>query len=168
MTGYIMPAPGCGSAWLERLVWDQEVAGSNPVTPIITCSIFLPGKPFVSGLPFSCRHFVHILLYTVPFPAELIPSGLSRPAIPAHPPGHPGSPARPSWLSRLTIPAIPPGHLSHSAHPARPARFRADFPHLILQRLSWYNRQIFTGTGGAGPSLCSNVCTVLSTWFRSN
>ena len=24
----------CGSAWLERLVWDQEVAGSNPVTPI--------------------------------------------------------------------------------------------------------------------------------------
>ena len=27
-------SPGCGSAWLERLVWDQEVAGSNPVTPI--------------------------------------------------------------------------------------------------------------------------------------
>ena len=27
---------GCGSAWLERLVWDQEVAGSNPVTPIGT------------------------------------------------------------------------------------------------------------------------------------
>ena len=27
---------GCGSAWLERLVWDQEVAGSNPVTPIFT------------------------------------------------------------------------------------------------------------------------------------
>ena len=26
---------GCGSAWLERLVWDQEVAGSNPVTPTI-------------------------------------------------------------------------------------------------------------------------------------
>jgi iron complex transport system substrate-binding protein len=25
---------GCSSAWLERLVWDQEVAGSNPVTPI--------------------------------------------------------------------------------------------------------------------------------------
>ena len=25
---------GCGSAGLERLVWDQEVAGSNPVTPI--------------------------------------------------------------------------------------------------------------------------------------
>ena len=22
--------PGCGSAWLERLIWDQEVAGSNP------------------------------------------------------------------------------------------------------------------------------------------
>ena len=26
-------ATGCSSAWLERLVWDQEVAGSNPVTP---------------------------------------------------------------------------------------------------------------------------------------
>ena len=26
---------GCGSAWLERLVWDQEVAGSNPVTPTV-------------------------------------------------------------------------------------------------------------------------------------
>ena len=26
---------GCGSAWLERLVWDQEVAGSNPVTPTL-------------------------------------------------------------------------------------------------------------------------------------
>ena len=26
---------GCGSVWLERLVWDQEVAGSNPVTPIL-------------------------------------------------------------------------------------------------------------------------------------
>ena len=24
---------GCGSAWLERLVGQQEVAGSNPVTP---------------------------------------------------------------------------------------------------------------------------------------
>lgn len=23
---------GCGSAWLEHLIWDQEVAGSNPVT----------------------------------------------------------------------------------------------------------------------------------------
>ena len=31
---YRMRMTGCGSAWLERLVWDQEVAGSNPVTPI--------------------------------------------------------------------------------------------------------------------------------------
>ena len=29
-------ASGCGSAWLEHLVWDQGVAGSNPVTPIVT------------------------------------------------------------------------------------------------------------------------------------
>ena len=33
-TGNVVIIPGCGSAWLERLVWDQEVAGSNPVTPI--------------------------------------------------------------------------------------------------------------------------------------
>ena len=26
---------GCGSVWLERVVWDHEAAGSNPVTPMI-------------------------------------------------------------------------------------------------------------------------------------
>ena len=30
----IQDKPGCGSVWLECLIWDQEVAGSNPVTPI--------------------------------------------------------------------------------------------------------------------------------------
>lgn len=30
---------GCSSAWLERVVWDHEVAGSNPVTP--TCHLKL-------------------------------------------------------------------------------------------------------------------------------
>jgi len=25
--------PGCGAAWLARLIWDQEVVGSNPVSP---------------------------------------------------------------------------------------------------------------------------------------
>lgn len=29
---------GCSSAWLEHLVWDQDVAGSNPVTPIFALS----------------------------------------------------------------------------------------------------------------------------------
>ena len=27
---------GCSVAWLARLIWDQEVAGSNPVTPIVS------------------------------------------------------------------------------------------------------------------------------------
>ncbi len=38
---------GCGSAWLEHLVWDQGVAGSNPVTPTMAellCACFC-GKP---------------------------------------------------------------------------------------------------------------------------
>ncbi|MDF2613220.1 MAG: hypothetical protein K0S71_1006 [Clostridia bacterium] len=26
---------GCGSVWLERLIWVQEAAGSSPVTPIL-------------------------------------------------------------------------------------------------------------------------------------
>ena len=30
----IKKIPGCSVAWLARLIWDQEVAGSNPVTPI--------------------------------------------------------------------------------------------------------------------------------------
>ena len=37
---------GCGSAWLERLVWDQEVAGSNPVTPTVCgCSSMVDHQP---------------------------------------------------------------------------------------------------------------------------
>ena len=31
---------GCGSAWLERLIWDQEVAGSNPVTPTFSTNLY--------------------------------------------------------------------------------------------------------------------------------
>ena len=31
----IVKVSGCGSVWLEYLVWDQGVAGSNPVTPTL-------------------------------------------------------------------------------------------------------------------------------------
>ena len=53
-------ASGCGSAWLEHLVWDQGVAGSNPVTPTeqeevmkMASSVFLsfPGIPGVNCQP---------------------------------------------------------------------------------------------------------------------
>ena len=41
---------GCGSVWLERLVWDQEVAGSNPVTPI--------GEEILQGIFCGCSSVV--------------------------------------------------------------------------------------------------------------
>src|SRR5262245_56346128 len=41
---------GRSSAWLERLVWDQEVAGSNPVAPIASgttgCALALASSSF--------------------------------------------------------------------------------------------------------------------------
>ena len=30
---YVIHRAGCGSVWLERLIWVQEAAGSSPVTP---------------------------------------------------------------------------------------------------------------------------------------
>ncbi len=32
---------GCSVVWLARLIWDQEVAGSNPVTPIFLFNRYL-------------------------------------------------------------------------------------------------------------------------------
>ena len=44
-------ASGCGSAWLEHLVWDQGVAGSNPVTPIL---FFVGNLDFIRVSLFLC------------------------------------------------------------------------------------------------------------------
>ena len=44
-------ASGCGSAWLEHLVWDQGVAGSNPVTPIV---LFVGNLDFIRVSLFLC------------------------------------------------------------------------------------------------------------------
>ena len=32
----------CGVAWLTRLLWEQEIAGSNPVTPTETLETVFP------------------------------------------------------------------------------------------------------------------------------
>ncbi len=69
---------GCGSAWLERLVWDQEVAGSNPVTPT-TCgcsSEHRPSKPGVGGSnPF--RHIFYFI--SIPYgPYEVNMVGIAQ------------------------------------------------------------------------------------------
>ncbi len=44
----IVKVSGCGSVWLEYLVWDQGVAGSNPVTPIKLKA--LPEEAFLRGI----------------------------------------------------------------------------------------------------------------------
>ena len=33
---------GCSVVWLTRLVWDQEIAGSNPVIPTAARAAFMP------------------------------------------------------------------------------------------------------------------------------
>ena len=76
------PLSGCSSAWLERLVWDQEVAGPNPVTPTI-----LKRKPFgerVEGLS-----YFWIVVYGKPIPVQPGPQPHSEPWRP--------------WLDRLRI-----------------------------------------------------------------
>ena len=57
-------ATGCGSAWLERLVWDQEAAGSNPVTPILVLYLY-----FVCGCSSVVEHQPSKLDMWVRFPS---------------------------------------------------------------------------------------------------
>ena len=66
--------PGCGSAWLERLVRDQEVAGSNPVTP--TKSHEPQGVTFLAALPFLRQAGID----TRNFPLNLMGERLALPS----------------------------------------------------------------------------------------
>jgi hypothetical protein len=45
--GYHHLSAGCSAAWLARLLWEQEAAGSNPASPTAGQSQFLV---FISGL----------------------------------------------------------------------------------------------------------------------
>ena len=47
---------GCGSVWLERVVWDHEAAGSNPVTPT---TILIPEVRCLCGLRDFCYRKNH-------------------------------------------------------------------------------------------------------------
>ena len=42
---------GCSVVWLARLIWDQEVAGSNPVTPMITTVYSMVGMAQLVSAP---------------------------------------------------------------------------------------------------------------------
>ena len=46
---------GCGSVWLERLLWEQDVAGSNPVTPTTKSRAF-QARLFQRFLNFRTSH----------------------------------------------------------------------------------------------------------------
>jgi hypothetical protein len=41
---YIESGSGCGAVWLARLLWEQEVGGSNPLTPTISLTAGLDLK----------------------------------------------------------------------------------------------------------------------------
>ena len=67
----VLRLPGCSSAWPERLLWEQEVAGSNPVTPIFTVRIqFL--TPNKLHYPNSYTLITHLVVPICPFPILLL------------------------------------------------------------------------------------------------
>ena len=45
---------GRGSAWLERLVRDQEVGGSNPLAPTTSKTLPFIGLRYLLGFEFFC------------------------------------------------------------------------------------------------------------------
>ena len=40
---------GCSAAWLARLLWEQEAAGSNPAIPTRSEHMQTSGKPLLGG-----------------------------------------------------------------------------------------------------------------------
>ena len=51
VAGFQFSFAGCGAVWLARLIWDQEVAGSNPVTPMITTVYSMVGMAQLVSAP---------------------------------------------------------------------------------------------------------------------
>ena len=53
---------GCSVARLARLLWEQEVGGSNPLTPTLEMIPFVSDNkaPFHDGV--FCIHYLHLII----------------------------------------------------------------------------------------------------------